>query len=60
MLVTGTLFCIAGFVLLLFVHFPVAVLAAFLMALVGSTTIKAVLKGKVPLCPSCRRVPVLR
>jgi len=57
MMTTGLFFCVAGFVLLLFVHFPVAVLAAVLMTLVGASSIKAALKAHKRPCPSCRRLP---
>ena len=60
MVMTGSLLCTAGFVLLLFVRFPVAVLAAVLMTLAGASSIKAAMKAKPLGCPSCRRLPVLR
>jgi Flp pilus assembly protein TadB len=50
-IITGILFVAAAVVLLLFVHFPVIVLAAVLMAVVGA----AFLRGRPRRCARCGR-----
>jgi len=57
---TGALFCGAAFVLLLFIHLAIAVLAAVLLVVVGVSSLKAAAKAKRPSCPRCRNLPVLR
>ncbi|GAA0536881.1 hypothetical protein FHS83_003380 [Rhizomicrobium palustre] len=55
MLTSGIGLIAAGFLLLLFVHFPVAVLAAVLMTVFGATSVKAALKAGAPICRACKR-----
>lgn len=55
MIITGAIFIVAAFVLLLFVRLPVAVVAAVLMAVVGASSLKAVRHPKPMRCAKCGR-----
>ena len=55
MIISGAIFIVAAFVLLLFVRLPVAVVAAVLMAVVGASSLKAVRHPKPMRCPNCGR-----
>jgi hypothetical protein len=56
-MMTGSLFIAAAVILLLFVHFPVAVLAAVLFAVMGAAMVRGGFKAKVMACRRCRRTP---
>jgi uncharacterized membrane protein YozB (DUF420 family) len=57
MIITGVIFIVAAFVLLLFVHLAVAVVAAVLMAVVGASSLKAARHPKPMRCTNCAHRP---
>lgn len=56
-MMTGSLFIAAAVILLLFVHFPVVVLAAVLLAVTGAAMVRGGFKAKLAVCRRCRRGP---
>jgi hypothetical protein len=54
--ITGILFIAGALVLLLFVRLPVFILAAVLLAVVGSSMVRGGFKAKLVACRRCRRL----
>lgn len=52
--VTGSLLIAAGFLLLLFVHIAVVVLASVVLAAFGATMLSGAKRARLGRCPSCR------
>jgi hypothetical protein len=50
---TGTLIIAAGFVLLLFVHLAVVVLASVILVAIGATFVRGAIQARILRCPSC-------
>ena len=56
MFITGSLFIAAGFILLLFLHLAVIVLASVVLVTIGASFVKGAMKATVFRCPACRSI----